>query len=159
MSFLANPPTPTVTEEPDEAVVTNDGWFPDIDPADLRARTKLDGSVTPGRLRKSIINAVISVNRELAQYKDEQLASGCSQLQDVASAQVDGMSYKVVLYMRAIYASVEAEMVERYRDFDTTGAGDKEADKLTPRIDELRRDLRWAISDLLDIRRTTVELI
>ncbi|SOD27674.1 Phage head completion protein (GPL) [Variovorax sp. YR752] len=156
MNFLGNPPSPTAAEE---AVLANDGWFPDIDLAKLRATARLDGTVTPDRLRHSAIQAVLSINAELAQYKIAQLVLGRAKLEDVPAPEIDGKSAQLARYLRAVYSSVQADLVERYRDYDTTGAGDKAADKLELRADDLRRDVRWAISDFLSIRRTTVELI
>jgi hypothetical protein len=62
-------------------------------------------------------------------------------------------------YRRAVYSTAGAELAERYRGFDATGSGNANADQLTPTIDEYRRDARWAISDILGLGRTTVELI
>lgn len=62
-------------------------------------------------------------------------------------------------YLRAVYAAVQCELVERYRDYDTTAKGDKRADAMDPRADEARRDLRWALTDLQGACRVTVELI
>ncbi|RZJ05747.1 MAG: head completion/stabilization protein [Rubrivivax sp.] len=159
MSFLANAPTPTVTESPAEAIVTNGTWFPPVDPKAVREASRLDGTVTSQRLRQSIINAIHSVNLELAVYRATKLLDGYETLAAVPADQVDGASIKVHCYLRAVYACVQADLVERYRDHDTTGAGDKDADQLIQRADELRRDMRWAISDLLGIGRSTVELI
>ncbi|BEP42994.1 head completion/stabilization protein [Variovorax sp. V15] len=156
MNFLGNPPTPAAGVE---TALANDGWFPDIDLAKLRTTARLDGTVTPDRLRHSAVQAVLSVNAELAPYKSAQLVLGHEKLEDVPSPKVDGRSAQLALYLRAVYSAVQADLVERYRDYDTTGAGDKAADKLELRADDLRRDLRWAISDFLGIRRTTVELI
>jgi hypothetical protein len=58
-----------------------------------------------------------------------------------------------------VYCTAGAELAERYRGLDTTGTGQSAADQLTPVIDEYRRDARWAISDILGLTRTTVELI
>lgn len=156
MNFLGSPPTPTAA---DETPLANDGWFPDIDLAKLRATARLDGTVTPDRLRHSAIQAVLSVNTELAQYKSAQLVLGHAKLEDVPAPEIDGNSAQVARYLRAVYAYAQADLIERYRDYDTTGAGDKAADKLELRDCDLRRDVRWAISDFLGIRRTTVELI
>jgi len=156
MNFLGNAPTPNPAEE---AVLINDGWFPDVDLAKLRATARLDGTVTTDRLRHSTLQAVLSVNRELRGYKAQHQAGGTAALAAVPAQQIDGTSAQVAFYLRAVYCAVQADLAERYRDFDTTGAGDKAAEKLELRADDLRRDMRWAISDLLGIRRTTVELI
>lgn len=156
MNFLGNPPAPAAADEPP---LVNDGFFPPIDLARLRATARLDGTVTPERLRHSALAAVLSVNGELATYKAAQALLGHATLAAVPAPLIDGQSVQLARYQRAIYSHVQADLVERYRDFDTTGAGDKAADKLELRTDALRRDVRWAISDLLGIRRTTVELI
>lgn len=156
MSFLGNPPAPTAADEP---TIENDGWFPDIDLAKLRATARLDGTVTPDRLRYSALTAIASMNRELARYKAAQLALGFLKLDDVPGESVGGTRVQVIHYLRAVYSYVQADLIERYRDFDATGAGDKLAEQLETRLCDLRRDVRWAVSDLLGTRRTTVELI
>lgn len=156
MSFLGTPPSPTAAEE---TAIENDGWFPAIDLAHLRSTMRLDGTVTPDRLGHAAVNAMLSVNAELAAYKEAQQAAGLATLAAVPAPQLGGESAQLHRYRRAVYACVQADLIERYRDFDTTGAGDKLAEKLELRIDALRRDLRWALADLMGQRRTTVELI
>jgi len=156
MSFLGNPPPPAADDEP---AIENDGWFPDVDLHQLRATARLDGTVTPERLRHSALVAIASVNTELAGYKATQLAQRRERLADVPAHRLAGQSVQLMHYRRAVTCAVQADLAARYRDFDTTGAGDKRAEKLELAIDDLRRDMRWAISDLLGIRRTAVELI
>ncbi len=102
---------------------------------------------------------MLAINSELASYKQAQRALNRQKLDDVPAPQVGGQSAQLAHYLRAVYSSVQADLVERYRDFDTTGSGDKAAEKLELRSDDLRRDVRWAISDFLGILRTTVDLI
>ncbi len=156
MSFLGTSPTPPAAEEPPLA---NDDWFPDIDLRDLRETCRLDGTVTPQRLRHAALDAMASVNAELRGYEAAQRLAGWPALAEVPSPQIAGESVQLQRYRRAVYATVQAELVERYRDFDTTGSGDKAAEKLELRIDELRRDRRWAISGICGRPQSTVELI
>ncbi|WP_349616215.1 head completion/stabilization protein [Azotobacter salinestris] len=140
-------------------VLDNDGWFPDIDAAHLRAAVRLDGSITNARLEVAAVNAMLAVNRELAAYKAAEQANGHATLAAVPAASIAGESELVHLYRRAVYCTAGAELAERYRSFDATAAGNQRADDLTPSIDEYRRDARWAIRDLLGLVHTTVELI
>lgn len=156
MSFLATTSPPTPTNEP---AIENDPWFPEIDLGALRAACRLDGTVTVARLREAATSAVLSVNRELAAFKLGHIACGHGTLADIPADQVGRSSVLVLHYRRAVYSAVQAELVEEYRDHDTTGKGDKHADALEPRADIHRRNMRWAISDLLGLPRTTVELI
>jgi hypothetical protein len=153
MSFIA-----TGAEQAEE-IVSNDGFFPDIYTFDLRAVLRMDGTATSDRLTHSLIDAIASVNGELAVWKAAQIAATYTTLADVPATSIGDVSIQVHRYRRAVYALTKANMVERYRDFDATNAGNKKADQMENPIDDLRRDARWAISDILGIGRTTVELI
>lgn len=138
--------------------LVNDGWFPDIDAHNAREALRLDGTVTDKRLEAALVNAMISANQDLADFKSLRLPL-YSTLEDVPSSEINEESRLVHLYKRAVICTAGAELVERYRSFDTSADGNKSADALTPNIDELRRDARWAIRDLLGNRRTSVALI
>ena len=139
--------------------LTNDGFWPDIDADYLRASLRMDGTVSNARLELAAVNAMLSVNRELAMLRAEYMAEGYATLADVPAAELQGLSGLIHLYRRAIYCTAGAELAERYRSFDATAAGNQRADELTPSIDEYRRDARYAIRDLLGITHSTVELI
>ena len=160
MSFIApvNPP-PSV----DEPLVRNDGWFPDILPADLRATCRLDGTVTTARLHHALLSAMASVNAELAEWAATQQRAGHGTLADVPAPAIGGETVKVQQYRRAVYAAVQADMAEAYREIDVTpqsaGKAARVTDKIDLKVDEHRRNMRWAISDILGRRRSTVDLI
>ncbi len=154
MSFIAtaNPPLAA-----DDAQVNNDSWFPAVDAKRARDVCRLDGTVTPPRLAHAIEAAMDTVNAELRAYQAAQQAAGVQTLQDAGDGRQAGR------YLRAIYAHVQADLAEAYRDIDTTPHGDGKSERIRERIeakvDEHRRALRWAIADMLGVRRTTVELI
>lgn len=142
-----------------EMAITNDGWWPDIDALKMRDTLRLDGNVTDARLGAAAVNAMLSVNRELLLLKGVYSDQGANSLADVDAPEINGESSLLMLYRRAVYCTAGAELVERYRSYDTTNSGHQEADQLTPSIDEYRRDARWAIRDLRGDGHTTVELI
>lgn len=160
MSFIAtaNPPLASA-----ELPVQNDPWFPAIDPAQARAVCRLDGTVTPARLQHALLAAMASVNIELAPLQARALQLGVASLADLPAPQLGGESVKLQHYRRAVYACLQADLAEVYRDIDTTPQGsaksERVAEKLEARIGEHRRNQRWAISDLLGLRRTTVDLV
>ena len=139
--------------------LNTDPFWPSIDLDALRATLRIDASVTPARLETACITAAISLNRELKDWRIEQQAAGYSELAEVPAEQVQQVSVRVHLYRRAIEAATGAEVCERYRAYDSTNSGNKNAEELTPTVDDYRRDLRWAVRDFLDLPRTTVELI
>nr|WP_317893134.1 head completion/stabilization protein [uncultured Sphingomonas sp.] len=140
-------------------VVTNDGWLPDVDPAAVKDEQRIPESITGPRLRAAIVAAIITVGNELTDWQARQLAAGFRSLADVPAPKIDGQSRNVLLYQRAVAAYAKADLVERYRDVDFTGAGQRDADAVQPSIGELRRDAIHAVRDILGRARTDVELI
>lgn len=138
-------------------ILTNDGFWPDIDANHLRERQRIGGNITSARLEEAAVAAMISVNRELNLIKSRSMAQGDNRLVDIAADQVAGKSILVHTYLRAIYSTTSAEVAERYRTYSATdtGAGKSEAEEHS--ADDYRRDARFAIRDLLGISRTTVE--
>lgn len=154
--FIANGSIPAAAEP---HPISNDGWWPDLDGEAVRAALRLDSSISAMRLEVALVNAVLSVNRELDTYKLAQQALGYAALAAVPGPLIQNQKRPVHLYLRAVYCTAGAELAERYRSYDATNAGDKNAEELTPSIDEYRRDARWAERDLLGISRATVELL
>ena len=156
MSFIAT--APSSAPAPAAAIVTNDGFFPDVDLDQLREKMRLDGTVTHARLLDATILAIGSVNHKLQAWKAYRLAAGDTSMADTLP-KVNGESFYLALYRSAVYRTAKADLTERYRDFDSTKSGEDKAEQLDATIDDDRRHARWAISDILGRRRTTVELI
>jgi hypothetical protein len=156
MSFVAVSVPPAA---PAAAVIENDGFFPDIDSAESLARMRLDGTVTADRLTAALTEAAAAVNSQLAAWKQAQLTAGSWMLEDVQAGTIAGKSILVHRYYRAVECYAAATLIERYRSFDATNDGHQYADKLESPIDDLRRDARWAITDILGLARSTIELI
>jgi len=163
MSFLAvEPSTPFIQPSPAAAIVENDGFYVDIQLSQMRDAERLDGTVTDVRLRQAVVAAVLHVNNELRDWKREQVAAGYASLAAVPADRIDRESVLIAHYRRAVYCWAKADLTERYRDFDSTASSlnDKktmEALDLAP--SDQRRNAHWAIADILDRPRVTVELI
>ena len=161
MSFVATARPPVAATEPP---VTNAPWFPDLNPAAVRDACRLDGTITTARLLPALKAAMLSVNAELEQYRLEQQSRwGYTSLAEVPAPMVGGESAQVLRYQRAVHACLQADLAEAYRNLDTlpsgTGKEGRVLEGLAVHVDEHRRNQRWAISDLLGMRRSTVELI
>lgn len=137
-----------------DSLITNDGFFPDIRLDHVRKSLRFDGSVTNERLFDAVVNSVLEVNQQLLVLKTKKPS-----FSELATTTVAGQSNVEMLYLRAVYASVAAMINEHYRSYDSTGDSQKRAEEMNPVIDEHRRNLRWAIRDLLGISRCTVDLI
>ena len=154
----------TVLSDPTEPApalpaIENDGWFPDIDLAMWREQMRIRDGVTPARMREAMIAAILTVGRDLAGWAADRRAQGATSLDQVPAPMIDGTSTFVLLYRRAVFTAAKAEVVERYRDIDIPGAGQRKADDLDPSVTELRRDSLHAIRDIRGVTRTTIDLI
>lgn len=154
MSFIAVPPAAAA-----EDIIDCGSFLPAVDPAAARLRMRLDGTVTPERLREALVEGASTVADALDAWAEAKALEGYATLADVPAGTIDGGSALVHRYHRAVRCLAAAELIERMRNYDTTNDGHLEADKLAPTIDELRRDAHWAINDIRGERRTTVELI
>jgi len=159
MSFVALPPAPSADQPPpSEALVENDGFFPSIDPADVREAARIPSNITPARLRAAIVGAMMTIGLDLQEYA-ERMKAGHAALADVPAQTLDGQSVQLLRYGRAVALYAKAELIERHRDFDLTAAGGNQVDDLTASIGELRRDAQHAVRDMLGRSRTVIDLI
>ncbi|MDP3579151.1 head completion/stabilization protein [Methyloversatilis sp.] len=152
--FVAIGATPT-----DQAPITSGAFWPAVDPDDALKDKRIDGTVTPPRLRAALIDAIATVNHDLAGWMAAQIALGFDTLAEVPAPVVDDESIHVHRYRRAVYCLAAADLTEQYRSFDATDAGHQYADKLETPIGDLRRAAHWALRDIRGEQRTTVDLI
>ncbi|MGY3931216.1 phage P2 capsid completion gpL-like protein [Aeromonas encheleia] len=152
--FIATAPT-----APDEGEITSNPFWPAISLADLRDTVRLDGTVTTARLTHAVVDAITSVNRDLAEWRIARQAEGHTTLAAVPSEVINNESVHLYSYRRAIYAMTRANLLERYTDYSATGDGVKGADAKIVSSDDLYRDARFAIRDILGTTHNTVELI
>ena len=152
--FIATAPT-----APDEGEITSSPFWPAISLPDLRETVRLDGTVTTARLKHAVIDAITSVNRDLADWRRARQAEGHTTLAAVPSEVINGESVHLHSYRRAVYAMTRANLLERYTDYSATGDGVKGADAKIISSDDLLRDARFAIRDILGTTHNTVELI
>ena len=152
--FIANAPT-----SPAEGEIDSSPFWPAISLPDLRDTVRLDGTVTTARLKHAVIDAITSVNRDLADWRSARQAEGHATLAAVPGEVINNESVRLHSYRRAVYAMTRANLLERYTDYSATGDGVKGADAKVISSDDLYRDARFAIRDILGTTHNTVELI
>lgn len=167
MSFIALPPRPPAAGVPAEpapapGIVENDGWFPNIALSEMRDAMRLDGTVTDARLVQAVVDAILQVNRELADWQALQADAGMARLADVPAARINRESRLLAQYRRAVYSTAKADLIERYRDYDSTATSltdKKSMEWLDEAPGAQRRNAQWAIADIVGRTHLTVELI
>ncbi|GHE20104.1 head completion/stabilization protein [Halomonas urumqiensis] len=157
MSSLIAYGTGETTQAP--AIIQNNGFWPEIDPAAFRDAERIDGSVTASRVEHALRVALADVNRQLAGWQATRQDEGATSVEDVAAPSWQLPDAYPLLYRRAVYATAMASLLERYRDYSATGEGDERGEAKDLAADDFRRDARWAVSEITGHNHTTVELI
>lgn len=140
-------------------LVTNDGFWPDIDLVHLRQAIRLDTTIDPARLRDAVVQAMLEAGRSLELWRSV-TAPAAANLQEVPPRRlIENVSDYIHHYTRAIYSLVGADLGERLMSQSMTAAGDDRRESLAAEVDQHRRNARWAIQDFKGARRATVELI
>ncbi|SEG43864.1 head completion/stabilization protein [Billgrantia desiderata] len=150
--------TGTASSQDSEAIANN-GFWPDIVPADFRARHRLDGTVTADRLEGALLAAVATVNRTLRDWQASQVAASHATVAEVPVPIWQAPGVYLGLYQRAVYSMAHASLIERYADFDATNSGRDRAERLVDPAESYRRDAVWAIAEIEGRPHSTVELI
>ncbi|WP_439291260.1 head completion/stabilization protein [Lonepinella koalarum] len=145
--------------EQEQDLIRNDGYFPDISISQYRNQARLDGTITTPRLKDALIEAMASVNGELATIVTHPQDNVIATLADMPSPQINGISLLILRYQRAVHCLATANLYERYASYDTTADGEKKMALLQDSIHQLRRDARFAIADILGKNRLNVELL
>ncbi|CAK7056382.1 MAG: hypothetical protein CITR_02433 [Citrobacter freundii] len=140
-------------------VISNNSFFPDIDTQHLRTAQRLDSTITNERLREALLIALASVNEDLREWRLERENRGIARIADTTAERLDGESVNLHRYRRAVYSLTHANLLERYRNFDATAHGSKLAEQKESTADDLTRDARFAVRDILGKPRSTFVLV
>lgn len=151
---ITTPASPT-----EDIQITLGDFWPTIGLTKLRNEQGIDASVSDVRLQAATSEAMATIDDSLAAFRDRALAAGITALENYPGAKINQIKVPVLRYFWAVGCLTKATLLERYRSYDTTGAGDKRATAMESPIDDLRRDAFWALADLQGKPRTVVELI
>lgn len=154
MSFIA-----AGGAEPTAETIVNNGFWPDLDVSVFRDTMRVDSTITEPRAIHALETALMDANSQLADFQAAQQAAGHAKAVDVPVRPGQRAGDTERLYLRAVWNLAKAQLIERYRDYDTTKDGIDRSEALAGVIDDCRRDAAWAIRDIKGSRRTTVELI
>lgn len=150
-------PLPGIAPE-DEGNITTDPFWPPVSLSALRQVMRIDTAILTPRLRHIATEAALHVNRELSDWRIARISEGARTLADVQAPRAGEQTVQEFRYLHAVYCLTKALLTERYRDTDTTRDGEAHAAALSSQIDDLWRDTRYAICDLLGKPRVQSEV-
>jgi len=149
MTGLVAPPP---NADPDDALITADGWYPDVALLGLRLALRIgDGAVTTERLTVAVEGAIVSAMRALSAWRAARETEGATELSWVTDLEINGQNYAELLWLRIVRNLAAAEIGDLHRDITATDQGLDRAEEKAETADDYRR-LAWtAIADLRSI--------
>lgn len=141
---------------PGNQTIANDGWYPDLDLDDFRARTGLGNVFGAERLAAAVQAAMIEVNAAIRSWRDTQTAASLAVVPAPAYGEV---SEKVILYTAAVFARARAGLLRTTRDYDSTKDGHGRAEALEEIAEDYLQQSAEAVARLIGRTRMVVELI
>ncbi len=138
-------------------VVTTPPFMPNLSVRVFSEAMKLDGTVTPARMKYALTDAANDVCRELKGWTANALHEhGVLTLAEYDLAQDTDKCFS---FKKAVYNFAKAKLTEHYRDYDTGRDATSRSKELTPTIDSCYCNARNAIADIKDEPHSTIELI
>lgn len=156
MSLLSYGNNPGATPQ---SPLRNNGFWPDIEPAAFRSVERIDSGMTAERVAHALAIAVADINRQLAEWQQQHVDTGATAVGDVLPPAWSTSDHYPLLYLRAVYATAHASLLERYRDYSATQRGDDLGEAKDAAAEDYRRDARWAVAEIIGTTHTTVDLI
>lgn len=153
-SFIpANPATGT------DEQIANNGFFPPLSLAQFKADYRLEGNIADSRIKAALTFAMIDSNRLLASWQASYIASGYLTLDEISAQQYGDHTELYIAYLRAVSHRACAQLLDDYRNYDSTGEGHDRADELTAKADDHRAQAHSALASLSGESSTLIELI
>jgi len=147
------------TQPAEAQPITNNGFWPDIEPDAFRDRHRIDSTITAGRVSQSLGVAMRDINRQLADFQTQQRDAGIYASDAVPTEHWQIPGHATELYYQAVFSEAHARILESYRDYSATRDGDERGETKDEAAEDYRRDARWAVSEIIGEPHTTVELI
>ncbi|SHJ71972.1 head completion/stabilization protein (plasmid) [Halodesulfovibrio aestuarii] len=151
------------TAELATVTVTNEPFWPDLSLAEFQKIYRLPREYTDELLINQLKLGMAWANKQLIDWKNEQIAAGYSSLasvpEDIQGCALGGETPAVLHYKRAVSNYAKAYLLQHYATINRREAAHNEAKESTETRDTLLTNAEDAISDFLGNNRVDVELI
>ena len=156
---------------------SNDGWFPDLDINALQKRLRLDSSITIESIFESVLQSVILINQNLAEFASKKKEAGYNTLADVPSisyqfinegddfadpadpAEVTPKTRLVKLYENAIFYRVKGDLTRENSHHTLLEEGKKRQNDYDTQSGDFYRQSTVAVRLILGKKATRSRLL
>ncbi len=150
------PPEPL----PADADIQLTAFWPAVNMVAIRRALRLGDNVTTDKLRDATENALLTIASQLNGWRLDRQAEGATQLVEVTGrAEIAGRSDYEILWFRAVYSEVGADLSERQLVAAATAAGLQRVEEIRSDAEMHRRNATHAIRDFLGTGRVIAEAL
>ncbi len=143
-----------------DTTITNDGFWPDVNAGDFERLRGTPAAQDEERISYAVVNAIASVNLQLATLKAGYQLEGIVKAEDIeAFPKVDGKNLIVIQYQSAVFARAKADLLPDFSTVHQKKEGDHLAERSLETKNELLAESERIIRNMLGKGRSTVELI
>lgn len=150
---------PRPTQQSGQEVINSGKFWPEISLNEMRLAMRIDNNVTSERLFHAAVAATGFVNGQLDDIRRRAVSDGLLTLEAVSDEQINGESFAVLRYRRAVYCYTAAMLFESYADAAATGKTADRAESKQRQAEDYRREGHYAVADLIGRQRIDSELI
>ena len=139
--------------------IKNQAFWPDLELADFCNACRIPNDLPEPTVTSHLVNAMITVNGLLDEYRQRQQDAGHDSLDKVPSEKVDVQSIQVTLYQRAVFCWGKATVLRDFPSIDRRNAAENQAKSSEETEDQYLQYAQDAINRFLSQRTVYVELI
>lgn len=142
-----------------EAVITNEGFWPDIAVGDFERDRSIPANMQPHTVASVVLSAVAQVNIELMFTKTKLLAEGHGTAALVPGPSFNGQSQLEILYQQAVFARAKADLVVEFGSVTQRSTGNNQATQSDDTRAALLAESQQHIRAIKGVHRCGIELL
>ncbi len=149
-----------VAAEYQDTVITNDGFWPDLNAGDFEKRRGVPLSLDKESIAYSLAASIAQINIELAATKAAYLEAGETTAAEVAGQpKIADKNLLVILYEKAVFARTKSELLPEYATTQAKDAGENIATGHAEMRDQLLAESQQHIRAICGSGRTGIDLL
>ncbi len=138
-------------------VLTNDGFWPDLNLADFQQRRNIPSDIDAGTLSAALVATVAEINLDLAKLATQLKGQGYQVAAQVPGPNIDGKTALVAQYEKAVFARAKADLLGEYStQFSRAPNAGQENPETRSR---LLAEAAFVLRNMKGVRRSSARLV
>lgn len=97
-----------------DAVLTNDGFWPDLNLKDFQRQRTIPADIDAGTVAQALLAAAGEVNNDLTRVAQQHQANGHTTASAVPGVSLDGKNLLCAQYQKAVFARAKADLIGEF---------------------------------------------